>query len=136
MIHAFCNKTGSGKTKDLINLANERVDNTKGDIVYIDYKMKSLFQLNRKIRYIATEEFNLKTYKDFYGFLCGILSENYDVDNIFIDGIFNIVGETSEDAAHLFYSMEVLAQRYNIEFYVNVNSENEYLPDFVKKYVA
>jgi hypothetical protein len=136
MIHAFCDRKGSGKTKALINLANDKACCLNGDIVYIAKDSKSILQLNRKIRYISTDEFNLKTYSEFYGFLCGIFSKDYDVDTIYIDGIFDVVGELSEDMAHLFFEMDFFAKKYGIEIFININIEKDYLPEYVRKYVA
>jgi DNA polymerase III delta prime subunit len=136
MIHVFCNKRGSGKTKALINMANEKILQTKGDVVYIDDDNRHLFDLDRRIRFISTKEYNLKDYNCFYGFLCGIISEDYDVDTIYIDGLFNIVQGNISDAAHLFFDLEKISKEYNIEFYINVNHEENEVPEFIKKYVA
>ena len=68
MIHVFCGRKGSGKTKALIKLANEKVDEVKGNIVYIDDDTKAVLQLSSKMRFVATNEFNLKSNNDFYGF--------------------------------------------------------------------
>lgn len=135
MIHVFCNKRGSGKTKALINLANERALDSKGHIVFINDDRKPLFQLDTKIRLISTSEFSLRKQEIFYGFLCGILSEDYDIDTIFIDGLFNIIEENLENAAHLFCALEGLSKEYNVEFFINVNEEQE-IPEFIRKYVA
>lgn len=135
MIHVFCNKRGSGKTKALINRANERALDSKGHIVFINDDKRPLFQLDRSIRLISTSEFSLRKQESFYGFLCGILSEDYDIDTIFIDGLFNIIEENLQSAAHLFYALENLSKEHNIEFFINVNEEQE-IPEFIKKYVA
>ena len=135
MIHVFCNKRGSGKTKKLINLANERALESKGHIVFINDDRRPLFQLDRRIRLISTSEFSLRKQETFYGFLCGILSEDYDIDTIFVDGLFNIIEEDLQGAAHLFYALESLSKEYGIEFFINVNEEQE-IPEFIKKYVA
>ena len=136
MIHVFCDKRGSGKTKALINLANQKAMEAKGDVVYLDDDDRPLLELNRKIRFISTNDFALKDYNSFYGFLCGVISEDYDIDNIFIDGLFNIVPGNVNDAAHLFYDIEKIAQKYNIEFYININNEEKDIPEFMRKYVA
>lgn len=135
MIQVFCSKRGSGKTKALINMANDRVNVSKGDIVYIDDDKRPIFELDRKIRFISTCDFGVNDYNGFYGFLCGILSEDYDIDTIFIDGLFNIVNGKLQDAAHLFFSLEKLEKEFNIDFYININ-EDEMIPEFIKKYVA
>lgn len=136
MIHVFCNKRGSGKTKALIGKANQIALESKGDVVYIDDDSRHIFDLHRKIRFISTEDYNLKDSNCFYGFLCGILSEDYDIDTIFIDGLFNIVNGDMKDAAHLFFDMEKLAKKVNVNFYININHEESEVPEFIKEYLA
>jgi len=136
MVHVFYNQRGSGKTKALISLANEKALNAKGDLVYIDADNRSLLHLDRKIRLIPAKDYKLKNYENFYGFLCGVLSEDYDIDTVFVDGFGNIVKEDLENAAHLFFDMENLAQENGVEFYINISSDNEDVPEFMKKYKA
>ena len=136
MIHVFCGKKGSGKTKALIKLANESVDKVKGNIVYIDDDTKATLQLNRKMRFVATNEFDLKSHDDFYGFLCGMLSRDYDIDTIFVDGVFNIMDDKLEHMAQLFSKMDSLANKYSLEFYVNVGCECLNPPEFLKNYIT
>lgn len=136
MIHVFCNKRGSGKTKALIKLANEMASTAKGNIVYIDDDDRPMLELDKKIRFIETNEFGLKDYNCFYGFLCGILSRDYDIEALFIDGLSNIVDGNLKDAAFLFYSMEKLVRDRNIKLYINLNAEDKDIPEFIKKYVA
>lgn len=136
MIQVFCDKRGSGKTKALINLANEKVLDAKGNIVYIDDDNRPYLDLDRRIRFITTDDYNLKNPHGFYGFLCGIISRDYDIDTVFVDGLFNIVNGDMGNAAHLFSDMEKLANKYSIDFYININQEAEEIPDFIKKYVA
>ena len=136
MIQVFFNMRGSGKTKALINLANEKAEGCKGNVVYIDDDERPMLQLSRKIRFIATNGFDLDDYNSFYGFLCGILSEDYDVDTIFIDGLSNIVSGNIIDAAHLFCDLEHITEERGVNMYINVNSEDKAIPEFMKKYVA
>ena len=136
MIHVFCGRKGSGKTKALIQLANEKVNEVKGNVVYIDNDTKATLELNRRMRFVATDEFNLKSNNDFYGFLCGMLSRDYDIDTIFVDGVFNIADDKLEVTAQLFSKMESLAKKYNVEFYVNVSCECISPPEFLKDYIA
>lgn len=136
MLHVFCDMKGSGKTKALIQSANEKINSSKGNVVYIDDDNGPILHLDRKIRFVSTEQFGLKDYNDFYGFLCGILSQDYDISTIYVDGLFNIIEGNIEDAAHLFYSMEKLSREYNVEFYLNINHEKDSIPEFIKKYVA
>lgn len=136
MIRLFCGKRGSGKTKNLISMANERAANKKGDIVYIDDDNRPLFDLNRSIRFITTGDYDFKDYEDLYGFLCGIISEDYDIDTVYIDGLSNIIQKDINNAAHLFLQLDKLADKNKIDFFINVNNEENNIPEFLKKYVA
>ena len=135
MIQVFCGKRGSGKTKALIGLANDKVSESKGHVVYIDDDKRPLLQLDKAIRFVDASEFYLNQGKSFYAFLCGMISEDYDIDTIFIDGLFNIVDLVNEEAALLFSSLEKISNKNNIDFYINV-TDVEGMPDIVKQYVA
>lgn len=136
MLHIFCDRKGSGKTKSLIESANKMAINSKGNVVYIDDDNGPIFQLDNKIRFISTEEYDLKDSNHFYGFLCGILFQDYDVSVVYVDGLFNIIERKIDDTAHLFSKIEKLSQKYNVDFYLNINIEKDEVPEFMKKYIA
>jgi hypothetical protein len=136
MVQVFCDKKGSGKTKALIDMANKRVQASKGDVVYIHDDKRPMLELNRKIRFVATEEYDLKDYSSLYGFLCGMLSGDYDIETVFIDGLSNIIHGKIDDTAHLFFDIETLAKKYGVHFYININHEEEIVPEFIRKYVS
>ncbi|SHK15083.1 hypothetical protein SAMN02745163_03284 [Clostridium cavendishii DSM 21758] len=136
MIQVFFNKRGSGKTKKLMNLANEKAMDCSGNSVYIDDDKRLILQLHRNIRFISTEDFSLMDYHGFYGFLCGIIAQDYDIENIYIDGLSNIVSGCMDEAAHLFSRLEDIQKTRSINVYISINSEELQLPEFIKKYVA
>ncbi|WP_235700125.1 hypothetical protein [Clostridium senegalense] len=134
MINVFCNEKGSGKTKALVNLANEKACKAKGNIVYIDDDNKMLFQLDRNIRFVCAEDFKLKTAKEIEGFLCGIVSQDYDVEYVMVDGIMKKVD--IEEMPKLFDKIKYLVDNHNIKFYINISGNSEELPKEVRKYVV
>ncbi|WP_040210259.1 hypothetical protein [Clostridium polynesiense] len=137
MIQVFCNKRGSGKTKRLIDLANSQSDVIKGNIVYIDDDSRPMYSLKREIRFITTKDFQLKDFESFYGYLCGILSGDYDIEQIYIDGLSNIISGNLPDAALLFSKLDKMSEQFNVNFFININEEAyEEIPEFIKKYVA
>lgn len=136
MVHVFCDRKGTGKTKALINMANEKVLEAKGNIVYIDDDSRPMLELDNRIRFVNTNDFSFNDYNSFYSFLCGVISEDYDIDNVFVDGLSNIVFGDINDAVNLFSALEKLAFSREIEFFINLNNEKNTVPDFIKKYVA
>lgn len=135
MIQVFCNGRGSGKTKKLIELANKHLDKAKGDSVYIDKSKKNIMQVNRRIRFISAEEFKITDCNSFYGMICGVIAENYDVENIYIDELLSIVSCGINETYNLFNKLRSLAKDYNINLFINIDHENK-VPDFIEEYVA
>lgn len=132
MLRVFCDRKGSGKTKALIKSANEEVSSSEGSIVYINDDNKPMLKLDRRIRFISAEEYELNDYNDLYGFLCGILSQNYDIITVYIDGLFNITENSVDDVTEALSKIEELSQRQNIGFYLNIDVEKDIIPEGIK----
>ena len=133
MIQVFCKKRGAGKTKELIELANRNLLTQQGNSVYIDDDDRIGMQLNRKIRFVSTKDFSLNEFQELYGLLCGIISKDYDMENIYIDGLSNIIQKNIRNADNLFFKLEELTERFEVNIYINVD-EDDGVPDFIKKY--
>ena len=137
MIQIFCSKRGAGKSKKLIELANERSTMAKGDSVYIDDDGRRMLQLKGKIRFVDTNELGVEDCESFYGLLCGVVSQNYDRENVYVDALSNIVNKNISESNDLFKKLKEFSQKYNLNIYINLNCECvEELPDFIKEYVA
>ncbi len=132
MLRVFCDRKGSGKTKALIKSANEEVSSSEGSIVYINDDNKPMLKLDRRIRFISAEEYELNDYNDLYGFLCGILSQNYDIITVYIDGLFNITENSVDDVTEALSKIEELSQRQNIGFYLNIDVEKDIILEGIK----
>ena len=85
MVRVIMDDTGSGKTKQLIELANSAVQTEHGNVVCIEPKKELTFDLDYNVRLIAANEYTLPSYEAFQGFLSGIYAGNYDITHVFID---------------------------------------------------
>ena len=133
MIHLYCGKRGTGKSKALIKLANEKVEQCRGTLVYIDDDSKMAFSLHRDVRFISTQEYNLKSCSDFYGFICGIISKDYDLEDVFVDGLFNIISENLEKIEGLLERLQEISNKNNFNIHMNITVKEE-IPEFFNKY--
>ncbi|MCR6513693.1 MAG: hypothetical protein ACRDCB_02090 [Clostridium sp.] len=133
MIQVFCDERGSGKTKRLIELANNGVMNSKGEAVYIDYSKKNRSNIDTKIRFVSACDFKVSNCEDFYGLLCGIVSQNYDIDKIYVDELLDIVSCDISETHNLFERMKSLSSKFNVSMYVNINADSKTdVPKFLK----
>lgn len=135
MIRIVAGPQGTGKTKKMIELANEAVKSTKGDIVFIDGDNSHMVEINHRIRLINANEFDIHKPDAFYGFLCGIIAQDYDIDQIFIDGLFNLAQETLTKGEAFLNHIKDLSEQYNIRFVVSIRGDAGQIPDYIKPYL-
>ncbi len=135
MVELLIGKKGTGKTKTLIEHVNNAAAVAKGNVVFISKdSSRSMYDIKSKVRMVETKEFSIDSYNEFLGFICGIISRDFDITNIFIDGIFKIVGTDSLDGFETFLEkLEELSQKLNISFNISVSIDAETAPDYIKK---
>ena len=135
MVELLIGKKGTGKTKTLIEDVNNAAAVAKGNVVFISMdSSRSMYDIKSKVRMVETKEFSIDSYNEFLGFICGIISRDFDITNIFIDGIFKIVGTDSLDGFETFLEkLEELSQKLNISFNISVSIDAETAPDYIKK---
>ena len=104
MVNLIIGQKGSGKTKRLVKLATEALENSKGNIIFIDDDKRCMSELNYKIRFINSVEYEIKQIDELYGFVAGLLAGNYDIQKIFIDGLNNITAVSITDSCLLYTS--------------------------------
>ena len=126
---------GTGKTKAIIDDANEKVSSAKGHVVFITDTNKYTFDLTYKIRLLDVTQFAIQGADGFRGFLKGIVAANGDNEYIYIDGIARITGKPLAELDNIFAAMEKLEKDFNVKFVLTCSAAKEDLPDFILKYV-
>lgn len=135
MVELLIGKKGTGKTKALIEKVNNALTVAKGNVVFISNDTnRNIFDVKSKARMADTSEFEIKSYDEFLGFISGIVSRDFDITNIFVDGIFKIVGSDNLDGFESFLNrLETMSQKFEITFVISVSIDAETAPDYIKK---
>ncbi|HHZ12438.1 MAG: twitching motility protein PilT [Caldicoprobacterales bacterium] len=136
MIQAVVGGKGTGKTKTLVNMANKALDETKGEIVFISGERRRMIELNHRIRLIQLRDFDIRDFNVFYGFLSGIIAQNYDIERIFIDGLLEYLNEDLADIGDWISDITKISEKFNISFTISMNGDPDSVPTFLKKYIA
>ena len=137
MVELIIGKKGTGKTKQLIESVNNAVNVAKGNVVFISNNTsRNMYDISTKVRMAETAEFDIQSYSEFLGFICGIVSGNFDITNIFVDAIFKIVGTESLDEFEDFLKrLDEMSAKFNIAFVITLSVDADSAPDYIKKYV-
>ena len=135
MIQLIFGEKGSGKTKKILELANQAAEQAKGSIVFIDEDERYMYDLNLSIRFINATEFALSGPKMFYGFLCGIAASDHDLECIVIDSFMHLVQHELGSLKEMFEQLDSFSNKHGIRMILSLSCAPEQLPDFLKAFV-
>ena len=135
MINVIIGEKGTGKTAKLIEAVHAAEETASGSVVFINKGKRHLLDLSHKVRLVDTEGYSIDSYDEFYGFICGILSQNYDIAHIFVDSITKIVNDNMDEFAKFLDRVNTVADESNAEIQIILSMNPEKAPEGVKKYV-
>ena len=134
MIKLITGKKGTGKTKILIDQINDAVRSTNGNLVCIEKGDNIRRSISFRVRWCDTESFNIEGFDAFYGFVAGMLAGNYDIKDIFVDGILKIGGRDYDALGALLDKLDKLTgEEATVVF--TVSADDSELPESVKQFI-
>ena len=134
MIQVIHGKKGSGKTKRILDMANAAIKEHKGDIIFLDDDNRYMFDLRHEVRFVNAREYGCDSPEMFFGFLCGMLAQNFDISVIFVDAFLKLVKTDVENTAVFYERLEKLSEKHTVDFVISVNCDDAVAPEFIKKY--
>lgn len=134
MVKLIAGLKGTGKSKQIVKKANESLENAKGSVIFIDDDNRAMHELKHNVRFINLSEFPVETAGEFLGFVSGLISGNYDIEMVFIDGILNTVRMGEAEVVRFFSKLNDLSTAYEVNFIVTLNLEGD-LPEPLKQFV-
>lgn len=136
MVQIIAGKKGKGKTKHLLDRANSAVKDAKGSIVYLDKSSKNMYELSNKIRLINVNEYPITSSEGFIGFICGIISQDHDLEMMFFDSFLKLACLEGEDISETIATLEKIGEKYHVAFVLSVSLDAEKLPENALAHVS
>lgn len=134
MVKFILGAKGIGKTRWLVENANKDMKEGNGNIAFIDVDDDHIFTLNFNVRLINAMEFNILNVESFYGFLCGVVGMDYDLEKIYVDSIYKVIDLKIDDLEKLVNDLTIVGKKFETEFYINLEHSLEEMPESLKKY--
>lgn len=133
MIEIIAGEKGKGKTKELLTKVNASVEAASGNIVYLDKSQKHMYELNNKVRLINVMDYPITNCDEFLGFLCGIVSQDHDLEEMYLDSFLTVAAvETDEEICKAIEKLDVISEKYNVKFILSVSKDESVLPECAK----
>ncbi|WP_027398639.1 hypothetical protein [Anaerovorax odorimutans] len=135
MVKLLIGHKGSGKSKKMITLANNYVEKSDGNVVFINKNHRLMYDLKYQIRVVCMEEYeNITNSDEYIGFLYGIISSDHDIEVIFIDSILKHADVNLSDVPEFLNRLKGLSEKYGIEFIVSLSADLSELGDNIKEF--
>jgi len=136
MISIISGKHGKGKTKYLLDQANLAVTEVQGDVVYLDKGTKHMYELNRKVRLIDVQEYTIKSTNAFVGFVCGIISQDRDLEKLYLDSFLKLAHLEGKEIAETIDELNAISEKFGVDMIISISLDQEEIPESVKPYIT
>ena len=135
MVEIIAGQKGKGKTKYLLEKANSAIKDAKGSIVYLDKSTKHMFELNNKVRLINVSEYMISDADEFVGFICGIISQDHDLEQMYFDSFLKIACLEEMDIEPTVKKLQAVSEKFGVQLILSVSLDEHELPESLKSNV-
>ena len=135
MVQLIVGKKGKGKTKQLLDKVNSEVKDIAGSIVYLDKSTKHMYELNNKVRLIDVSRYMIENESEFLGFVCGIISQDHDLEKMYFDSFLKISCLEGSDITEAIKALEAISAKFGVDFVLSVSADATELSDEVKSHI-
>lgn len=132
MVEIIAGAKGKGKTKYLLEKVNGALAQATGNIVYLDKNQKHMHELSNKIRLINVKDYPISNRDEFLGFICGIVSQDYDLQEMYLDSFLTIANLDDDQVANTIDALEAISERFQVKFILSVSKNEADLPESAK----
>ena len=135
MVQLIVGNKGKGKTKHLLDKVNTAIKDAQGNIVYLDKSTKHMFELNNKIRLIDVSDYLVTNSDEFIGFICGIISQDHDLQYMYFDSFLKIACVNESDISKIIEKLESISTKFSVDFVLSISVDEESLSEDLKSKV-
>ena len=133
MIEIICGVKGKGKTKELLGKVNAAIQTANGNVVYLDKSQKHMYELSNKVRLINVMDYPVTNCDEFIGFICGIISQDNDLEEMYLDSFLTIADvDTEEEITKAIEKLDVISEKFKVKFILSVSKDEVDLPECAK----
>lgn len=133
MVQFIIGEKGKGKTRHLLDKVNSEVQNVSGNIVYLDKNAKHMYELNNKVRLIDVSSYPLTNSDEFIGFLCGIISQDHDLEQIYLDNFMKIAYVSKDQLEKIIGEIDKISEQFKVAFILSISLDEAEFPSSLKE---
>ncbi len=132
MVQLIVGNKGKGKTKQLLDKVNSEIKEISGNIVYLDKSTKHMYELNNRVRLIDVSQYMIENDSEFIGFVCGVISQDHDLQQMYFDSFLKIACLEGQDITPAVEKLEALSKKFEVNFILSISMDESQLPAGLK----
>jgi len=136
MVQLIVGQKGKGKTKIILDMVNKEIANAEGNIVYLDKGNDHMYELNNKVRLINVKDYGVSNSDEFVGFIRGIISQDHDLECLYLDGFLTISCVESDKVEEVLTKLDRISDTYGFKIIASISVDEAELPESLKSKVA
>lgn len=133
MVQLIVGNKGKGKTKQLLDKVNSEIREISGNIVYLDKSTKHMYELNNRVRLIDVSQYMMENDSEFIGFVCGVISQDHDLQQMYFDSFLKIACLEGQDITAAVEKLEALSKKFDVDFILSISMDESELPAGMKE---
>ena len=87
-----------------------------------------MYELNNKIRLIDVSGFPIRNCDEFVGFICGIISQDHDLEKIYLDSFLAVAKLEGLDVTGTLEQLSDIGKEFGITFVISISLDKEEIP--------
>ena len=136
MVQFVVGNEGKGKTRYLLEQANAAIKEASGNVVYLDKSSSKMYELNNRIRLIDLSKYPLKSSDEFIGFICGIISQDRDLEKLYLDSFLKLAHLEGKEIAETIDELNAISEKFGVDMIISISLDQEEIPESVKPYIT
>ena len=132
MVQLIVGVKGEGKTKKMLEHVHNILASTDGNVVYLDKSTQNMHELDNRVRLINVTEYPIQNTDQFIGFVCGICSQDYDLQEIYLDGFLKIAKLEGQDISSTLSQLNLISEQFHVNMVLSVSMAKDQIPEFAK----
>lgn len=136
MVQLIIGNKGRGKTRYLLEKVNSEVKDILGNICYLDKSSKHMFELNNRVRLINVSDFAIENTDQFIGFICGIISQDHDLEQMYFDSFLKIAHLEGQDITAAIKRIQKIGDMFGVSFIISIAMDKEEVPAEFEELIA
>ena len=136
MVKIIAGEKGKGKTKILLDKANNDIKTAKGTIVYLDKDNQHMYELSNKIRLINVKDYCIENSAEFIGFICGIISQDHDLEKIYLDSFLKVSYLEASQADGVIEKLDLVSRKFDVDIIVSFSQKSSEVSETIRERVT